>query len=84
MHYFANHLADRYRPGELPDAVSIRLDSRDPRSIVGTAFQNGWYFDPGRERAEATWRLTIGKDAVEGRFVLRGGRFVELSEDAGL
>jgi hypothetical protein len=32
---------------------------------------------------EPVWRLVVGKEPVEGRFVLRGGRFVELAEDAG-
>jgi hypothetical protein len=30
---------------------------------------------------EAVWRLVVGKDEVEGRFVLRAGRYVELAED---
>jgi hypothetical protein len=29
------------------------------------------------------WRLAVGKEELEGRFVLRGGRFIELAEDVG-
>ncbi len=30
---------------------------------------------------EVTWRLVLGKDELEGRYVLRHGVFVELAED---
>ena len=84
MAYYSEHRGERYRPGELPDVVGIRTAGDDPRSIIGTAFQNGWCYDPAREKSEAVWTLQVGKETVEGRFVLRGGRFYGLAEDAGI
>ena len=35
-----------------------------------------------RGRPEQAWRLVVRGGAIEGRFALRGGAFVELAEEA--
>jgi hypothetical protein len=42
-----------------------------------------WQTDEYNGPPEKTWRLAIGGEDLEGRFVLRSGRFVGLDEDAG-
>jgi hypothetical protein len=76
----------RLAPGDLPIAIGVQ-DSPGCKSI-GTAYPVGhvggwdWRTDEYHGSPEQTWRLTVGGEDLEGRFVLRGGRFVELAEDA--
>ena len=75
----------RARPGDFPAAISIVISPEDPRPI-GIAFEvghlGGFYLGEDRGPVESVWKLTIGKEPVEGRFALRFGRFVELAEAA--
>jgi hypothetical protein len=77
----------RLAPGDLPFAIGV--DESPGGKLVGIAYPAGhvggwdWRADEDHGAPEATWRLVVGKEKVEGRFVLRSGRFVELAEDAG-
>ncbi len=75
----------RARPGDFPGAISVVISAEDLRPI-GIAFEVGYLggFRLGEDRGpiESVWNLVIGKEPVEGRFALRMGYFVELSEEA--
>jgi len=84
----------RVRPDDLPGAIGVIPEGGGPGDIAGIAFWSGhvggWKWDWSRPRSEpvdlgpieATWRLTIGKAEVDGRFALRMGEFIELAEGA--
>jgi hypothetical protein len=78
--------AARVAPLELPGTIAVLAELDDPMPI-GSAHEAGYV--GGRRRdgfpgpPEPVWRLVIGKEDLEGRFVLRAGRFVELGEGAG-
>jgi hypothetical protein len=78
--------APRVAPGRLPCAIGVTPAPDDPAPI-GIALEagriGGLDWDTGEPIGprEAAWRLVVGKEDVEGRFVLRGGRFVELADD---
>ena len=80
--------APRVKPGQLPSAIGVGVPT-DISAPIGIAYEAGriggynWENDRDLGPREAAWRLVVGKEEVEGRFVLRGGRFVELDEDAG-
>ena len=69
---------------ESPALGVVTADS--PVMPVGIAYPTGhvggWQGEDFLGKPEATWRLMIGKVEVEGRFLLRGGAFVELAEGA--
>jgi hypothetical protein len=74
----------RVAPGELPCAIGVtaELDDSEP---IGLAFGVGWIQPDGQEGGgplESVWRLVVRGEAIEGRFALRGGVFVELAEEA--
>jgi hypothetical protein len=77
----------RLAPGDLPCAIGVE-ESPGGRQ-VGIAYPVGhvggwdWRTDEDHGPPEAAWRLAIGGQDLDGRFVLRSGRFVELAEDAG-
>jgi hypothetical protein len=55
--------------------------------LIGIAFPagfiGGWAgIDSYRGKAEAVWRLTVGKEEVEGLWALRSGVFIEIAESA--
>ncbi|WP_435005146.1 hypothetical protein P12x_003040 [Tundrisphaera lichenicola] len=93
--YYSTTSCDRPRiaPGDLPGAIGVVSDP-DARMAIGIAYEaghvGGWRHDFDRwpiaseylGKPEAAWRLVIGKEELEGRFVLRSGEFVELAEDA--
>jgi hypothetical protein len=78
----------RVAPGDLPCAIGVQASDDNPMPI-GVAYGAGrsggwdWRTDEDLGPREAVWRLVVSKEEVEGRFVLRGSRFVELAEDAG-
>jgi hypothetical protein len=86
--YYSNATrADRVRPGQLPSAIGVveGPGSSWPIGIAyGAGHLGGWRWDTDEDLGpvEPVWRLVVGKDEVDGRFVLRGGRFVELAEDS--
>jgi hypothetical protein len=75
-------------PGDVPGSIGVTR-SPDDAMTAGIAFEvrriGGIDRDTGEDLApvEAIWRLVVEGEAVEGRFALRGGGFVELAEDAG-
>jgi hypothetical protein len=86
--FFSNaSKAPRVAPGRLPCAIGVVASLASP-SPIGIAYEVGrvgefdWDTDEDLGPREAIWRLVVGKEDVEGRFVLRGGVFVGLAEDA--
>lgn len=87
--FFSN--ASRARiiaPGDLPGSISV-IPSPDNPLPIGIASEVGrvggydWESDRDIGPLEAVWRLVVGKEENEGRFILRGGAFVELAEGSG-
>jgi hypothetical protein len=80
--------APRVGPGRLPCATGV-AEVPGGSIPVGIAYGAGRVggYDSEDDRdlgpAEAVWRLVVREEEIDGRFVLRGGRFVELAEDAG-
>jgi hypothetical protein len=79
--------APRVKPGELPSAIGVAEvpGGSIPVGIAYSAGRIGGYdWENHRELGpiEPVWRLVVRKEPVEGRFVLRAGRFVEVAEDA--
>src|SRR3954447_22448062 len=81
--YYSNvSKAPRVRPGDLPGSISV-IPSPDDPLPVGIASEAGrvggfdWEADRDLGPLEAVWSLVVGGGPVAGRFVLRGGRFVE-------
>jgi hypothetical protein len=78
----------RVNPGQLPSALGV-AEAPGGSIPIGIAYAagriGGWRWNTDEELGpiEPVWRLVVRKQPVEGRFVLRGGRFVELAEDAG-
>jgi hypothetical protein len=72
--------AARVAPGQLPGSISA-IPSPAGASPIGIAYEVGriggldWVTDEDLGPMDAVWRLVVGKEDVEGRFVLRGGRF---------
>jgi hypothetical protein len=64
----------------LPCAIGVLLDGH--AGPVGTAFGAGWIGTAEEGTLEACWRLVVRGVALEGRWALRGGAFVELAEEA--
>ncbi|HEX8199489.1 MAG TPA: hypothetical protein VF590_03315 [Isosphaeraceae bacterium] len=46
------------------------------------AFGAGWAGSAEEGTLEAAWRLVARGEALDGRWALRGGAFVELAEEA--
>jgi hypothetical protein len=46
------------------------------------AFGDGWIGSAEEGTPEQVWRLVVRGEALEGRYALRGGVFVELTEGA--
>jgi hypothetical protein len=67
----------RVRPGELPTAIGVLLDG-EPLP-VGIAHGAGWIGSAEEGTLEQAWRLVVRGEAVDGRWALRGGVFVELA-----
>jgi hypothetical protein len=77
----ASEQARRTPPGD-----PARRDVSIPIGIAYEAVRIGgydWEADRDLGPREAVWRLVVEGGPVEGRFVLRGGRFVEMAEEAG-
>ena len=72
--------AARIAPGQLPGAIGVVVDRAEPLPI-GIAFEVG-RIGGVDSPPEAVWRLKIGVEVLDGRWVLRAGAFVELAEDA--
>jgi hypothetical protein len=70
----------RVAPGDLPSAIGVAAGPDDTMPI-GTAFGAGW-IGPEGGPPEAVWRLVIRGEALEGRYALRDGVFIELAEEA--
>ncbi len=77
--------ADQVAPGDLPGSISV-IPSPENALPIGIASESGrvggWRDEINLGPREAVWRLVVGKVEVEGRFILRSGRFVELAEDS--
>ena len=80
----------RIRPSDPGyDACGVHLGRRDGPQ-VGIAFPIAYIGGAGLDSQpgetdgppEIAWRLQVGKETLEDRFVLRDGEFVELAEDA--
>jgi hypothetical protein len=56
--------------------------SHDDSEPIGMAFGAGWIGSAEDGTLEVCWRLIVRGDALEGRYALRGGVFVELAEEA--
>jgi hypothetical protein len=75
------------KPGDIPGSIGV-CDAPDNPSPIGIASEVGrvggfdWDTDRDLGPREAVWRLVVGKEELDARFVLRGGRFVELAEGA--
>jgi hypothetical protein len=70
----------RVRPGDLPGAIGVQVDG-EPMP-VGMAFGAGWIGSAREGTLEQAPRLLVRGEAMEGRYALRGGVFVELAEGA--
>ncbi len=88
--YFANTpRRPRTTPGDPAFPCGIHRD-RSGGLPIGTAFPYaqvggaGLDSEPGETNGppEVVWRLVIGKEELEDRFVLRDGEFAGLAEDA--
>jgi hypothetical protein len=77
----------RLKPGEIPFAIGV-LDAPGALMAVGVAYPAGAIGGVDRDTGEslgpleAVWRLEVGGEALDGRWVLRRGEFGELAEDA--
>jgi hypothetical protein len=49
---------------------------------VGLAYGAGWIGSAEEGTLEQAWRLVVRGEALEGRWALRAGAFVELAEEA--
>jgi hypothetical protein len=69
----------RLAPGDLPFAIGV--DESPGGKLVGVAYPIGhvggwdWRADEENGPPEATWRLAVDGEDLEGRFALRSGRF---------
>jgi hypothetical protein len=82
------HLPPRYystashRPrvafGELTYGIDVTASPDDPEPI-GVAMEVGWA-TAGDGLPEATWKLVVRGQPLEGRYTLRGGMFVKVAE----
>jgi hypothetical protein len=77
--------APTVEPGRLPCAIGVQAD--DEPIPIGVAYPAGrvggydWEDDRDLGPREAVWRLVVGDYEIDGRFVPRAGRFVQLAED---
>jgi hypothetical protein len=86
----------RLAPGQLPITIGVQERPDGATGfvpVVGIASPagriGGWRVDPetGMDTdewlgpIEQVWRVEVRGEEVEGRFVLRGGAFVQLAED---
>jgi hypothetical protein len=70
----------RVRPGDLPSPIGVQVE--DHLMPVGVAFASGSIGSAEDGNLEQAWRLVVRGEALDGRWALRGGAFVELAEDA--
>ena len=79
-HYHSNACRKpRVAPGELPGAIGIAAGP-DDSAPIGIAFGAG-FIRGDLGRIEATWRLVVRGEAIDGWHALRSGEFVDLAEE---